>query len=69
MARIESIRDSRIAGLGKGARINFRAITSGIGRYAPDAAYARGLADLKVWPISFPRTAMCMGSATSIDAG
>src|SRR6516162_9524414 len=47
--------------LGKAQEFNAqRYHFQGIGRYAPDAAYARGLAD-RCWPISFPRTAMCMG--------
>jgi hypothetical protein len=47
------------AGLRKGQEFNFqRYHFQGIGRYAPDAAYARGLADLKV-----------LADMTSIDAG
>jgi hypothetical protein len=42
----------------------------GIGRYAPAAAYARGLADLKVLTDLVPTSGYVHGSApTSIDAG
>jgi glutathione S-transferase len=42
----------------------------GIGRYTPAAAYARGLADLKVLANLVPATGYVHGSApTSIDAG
>jgi glutathione S-transferase len=42
----------------------------GIGRYAPDAAYARGLADLKVLANAVPAGGFVHGSQpTSIDAG
>ncbi len=42
----------------------------GIGRYAPDAAYARGLADLAVLANLVPATAYVHGAKpTSIDAG
>ena len=42
----------------------------GIGRYAPDAAYARGLADLKVLADLIPADGYVHGPApTSIDAG
>jgi len=46
------------AGLQKAREFNFqRYHFQGIGRYSPDAAYARGLADLQV--ISSRRAAMC----------
>jgi glutathione S-transferase len=42
----------------------------GIGRYAPDAAYARGLADLKVLADLIPANRYVHGAQpTSIDAG
>ena len=42
----------------------------GIGRYAPDAAYARGLADLQVLADLIPASGYVHGAApTSIDAG
>jgi glutathione S-transferase len=42
----------------------------GIGRYAPDAAYARGLADLKVLADLIPANGYVHGAQpTSIDAG
>jgi hypothetical protein len=42
----------------------------GIGRYAPAAAYARGLADLQVLANLIPASAYLYGSKpTSIDAG
>ena len=50
------------AGLAKARDFNFqRYHYQGIGRYAPDAAYARGRADLGCWPVSFPKAAMCTG--------
>ena len=42
----------------------------GIGRYAPEGAYARGLADLKVLADLVPASGYVHGPApTSIDAG
>jgi len=42
----------------------------GIGRYAPDAAYARGLADLQVLAHMIPATGYLHGPhPTSVDAG
>jgi len=48
-------REHRADGSGAAKRrssISKRYHFQGIGRYAPDAAYARGLADLQCWPIS-----------------
>ena len=58
-------------GLHKAREYNFqRYHFQGIGRYAPDAAYARGLADLKVLADLVPATGYVHGAApTSIDAG
>jgi hypothetical protein len=59
------------AGLRKGQEYNFqRYYFQGIGRYPPDAAYARGLADLKVLANMVPATGYVHGpNPTSIDAG
>ena len=58
------------AGLLKAREFNFqRYHFQGIGRYTPEAAYARGLADLAAVAHPFPRTAMCTGQPTGIDAG
>jgi glutathione S-transferase len=59
------------AGLRKAQEFNFqRYHFQGIGRYAPDAAYARGLADLQVLANLIPASAYVHGSKpTSIDAG
>ena len=59
------------AGLRKAQEFNFqRYYFQGIGRYAPDAAYARGLADLKVLADIIPATGYVHGEKpTSIDAG
>jgi glutathione S-transferase len=58
-------------GLHKARDFNFqRYHFQGIGRYAPDAAYARGLADLKVLAGLVPAGGYVHGAApTSIDAG
>ena len=59
------------AGLRKAQEFNFqRYHFQRIGRYAPDAAYARGLADLQVLANLIPASAYVHGSKpTSIDAG
>jgi glutathione S-transferase len=59
------------AGLRKAQELNFqRYYFQGIGRYAPDAAYARGLADLRVLADLIPGKGYVHGEApTSIDAG
>ncbi len=59
------------AGLRKAQEFNFqRYHFQGIGRYAPDAAYARGLADLKVLADLVPAEAYMHGpQPTGIDAG
>jgi glutathione S-transferase len=59
------------AGLRKGQEYNFqRYHFQGIGRYTPDAAYARGLVDLKVLAEVVPAAGYVHGpKATSIDAG
>jgi len=58
-------------GLAKARDFNFqRYHYQGIGRYAPDAAYARGLADLAVLASIIPAQGFVHGPApTSIDAG
>jgi glutathione S-transferase len=58
-------------GLAKAREFNFqRYHYQGIGRYAPDAAYARGLADLGVLASLVPAQSFVHGPApTSIDAG
>jgi glutathione S-transferase len=58
-------------GLLKAREFNFqRYHFQGIGRYAPDAAYARGLADLKVLADLVPNQGYIHGPApTSVDAG
>lgn len=58
-------------GLQKARDYNFqRYHFQGIGRYAPEAAYARGLADLKVLADLVPADGYVHGAApTSIDAG
>src|SRR4029077_1186407 len=58
-------------GLLKAREFNFqRYHFQGIGRYAPDAAYARGLADLKVLADIIPANGYVHGETpTSIDAG
>jgi glutathione S-transferase len=58
-------------GLLKAREFNFqRYHFQGIGRYAPDAAYARGLADLAVLANIIPATGYVHGPhPTSIDAG
>ncbi|HEY2530127.1 MAG TPA: glutathione S-transferase family protein [Xanthobacteraceae bacterium] len=58
-------------GLLKAREFNFqRYHFQGIGRYPPDAAYARGLADLKVLADLVPESGYVHGEApTSIDAG
>ena len=56
----------------KARELNFqRYHFQGIGRYAPDAAYARGLADLKILAdIAIPAAGYTHGARpTSIDAG
>ena len=59
------------AGLNKAREYNAqRYYFQGIGRYAPDAAYARGLADLKVLSDLMPANGYVHGAKpTSIDAG
>ena len=59
------------AGLRKAREFNFqRYHFQGIGRYAPDAAYARGLADLQVLADLIPASGYVHGGKpTSIDAG
>jgi glutathione S-transferase len=59
------------AGLRKAQEFNFqRYHFQGIGRYAPDAAYARGLADLQVLANLIPVSGYVHGPRpTSIDAG
>jgi glutathione S-transferase len=59
------------AGLDKARAYNAqRYHFQGIGRYAPDAAYARGLADLKVLADLVPANGYVHGpKPTSIDAG
>src|SRR5438445_226077 len=59
------------AGLRKAQEFNFqRYHFQGIGRYAPDAAYAQGLADLKVLADLIPAKGYLHGeNPTSIDAG
>jgi glutathione S-transferase len=59
------------AGLLKAREFNFqRYHFQGIGRYAPDAAYARGLADLAVLADLIPANGYLHGARpTSIDAG
>lgn len=58
-------------GLRKAQEFNFqRYYYAGIGRYAPDAAYARGLSDLGVLARLVPAEGYVHGSRpTSIDAG
>jgi glutathione S-transferase len=58
-------------GLAKAREFNFqRYHFQGIGRYAPDAAYARGLADLGVLADLVPVDGYVHGAdATSVDAG
>jgi glutathione S-transferase len=59
------------AGLLKAKEFNAqRYYYAGIGRYAPEAAYARGLADLDVLAKLLPADGcMCGSQPTSIDAG
>jgi glutathione S-transferase len=59
------------AGLRKAQEFNFqRYYFAGIGRYAPDDAYARGLADLRVLADLIPAQGYVHGrKPTSIDAG
>ena len=59
------------AGLRKAQEFNFqRYHFQGIGRYAPDAAYARGLADLQVLAHMIPAIGYVHGpQPTSVDAG
>ena len=59
------------AGLRKAQEFNFqRYHFQGIGRFAPDAAYARGLADLEVLAHLIPANGYVHGpKPTSIDAG
>jgi glutathione S-transferase len=59
------------AGLKKAQEFNFqRYHFQGIGRYAPDAAYARGLADLAVLAHLIPANGYVHGpKPTTIDAG
>jgi hypothetical protein len=58
-------------GLLKAREFNFqRYHFQGIGRYAPEAAYARGLADLKVLADLIPQNGYVHGNMpTSVDAG
>jgi glutathione S-transferase len=56
--------------LGRAREYNHRRYYfQGIGRYAPDEAYARGLADLGVLARLVPAEGFVHGPATSIDAG
>jgi glutathione S-transferase len=59
------------AGLRKAREFNFQRYRfQGIGRYAPEAAYARGLADLRVLADLVPARGYLHGEKpTSIDAG
>jgi glutathione S-transferase len=59
------------AGLRKAQEFNFqRYHFQGIGRYAPDAAYARGLADLRVLADLIPANGYMHGAKpTTVDAG
>jgi glutathione S-transferase len=59
------------AGLRKAQEFNFqRYYFAGIGRYAPDEAYARGLADLRVLADLIPANGYVHGpKPTSVDAG
>jgi glutathione S-transferase len=59
------------AGLLKAREFNFqRYHYQGIGRYAPEAAYARGLADLAVLAHQMPADGYVHGAKpTGIDAG
>ena len=59
------------AGLRKAQEFNFqRYHFQGIGRFAPDAAYARGLADLEVLAHLIPANGYVHGpKPTTIDAG
>jgi glutathione S-transferase len=59
------------AGLAKAREFNFqRYYFQGIGRYAPDAAFARGLADLGVLANLIPADGYVHGAnPTSVDAG
>ena len=58
-------------GLGKAREFNFqRYYFQGIGRYEPEEAYERGLADLEVLAHLLPETGYLHGgNPTSIDAG
>lgn len=58
-------------GLNRAREFNFqRYHFQGIGRYAPDAAYARGLADLRVLADLVPEEGYLHGAQpTSVDAG
>jgi glutathione S-transferase len=60
-----------VEGLRKAQEFNFqRYYYAGIGRYAPEAAYARGLADLGVLARLVPANGFVYGpQPTSIDAG
>jgi glutathione S-transferase len=60
-----------VEGLRKAQEFNFqRYFYAGIGRYAPEAAYARGLADLGVLACAVPASGYVHGpQPTSIDAG
>src|SRR5271170_7245443 len=60
-----------VASLRNAQEFNFqRYHFQGIGRYAPDAAYARGLADLRVLARALPADGYLHGpKPTSIDAG
>ena len=60
-----------VDGPAQGAGVQFPALLlSGIGRYAPEAAYARGLADLGVLARLVPAEGFVHGPRpTSIDAG
>ena len=58
-------------GLAKAREFNFqRYYFQGIGRYEPDAAYARGLADLRILADLIPANGYVHGAnPTSVDAG
>ena len=76
MAGVSRCTDARApepdgGGIAESARLQFqRYHFQGIGRYTPSAAYARGLADLKVLADLVPAIGYVHGSTpTSVDAG
>ena len=70
-AILRTHKDVTAEGLEKAREYNFqRYHFQGIGRYAPEAAYARGLADLRVLANLIPANGFVFGArASSIDAG